>query len=135
MVNDVPAVRAEIHSAEGAVTVPSDCAVRKMRELAVTAVLLTVTVPATKVPTPILALVPSLICMPIPAVPATKLPPVRSVMPDEVHWNRAVLLEYAVGVLPVGTENPLVTLEVPVRTRRSTDTAPLNVAVPVNGKV
>src|SRR4051794_28985850 len=68
MVNDVPAVT--VYDRNPAVP-PGVFLLRKIRVVDVTDVFDTVTVPATRVETPILAFVPSLTANPPPAVPAT----------------------------------------------------------------
>lgn len=74
IVNDVAAVRAVTAIGVATATVPRDWTVRNIRELAVTTVVLTVTVPSTSVATPIDALLPSLISSLLPAVTSVRLP-------------------------------------------------------------
>lgn len=81
IVNDVAGVLAEMVSAEGAVTVPNVCAVRKIRLFAVTEVFATTTVPAASVTRPCLALAPSRVRKPLPRVVATTFPPVAVTLP------------------------------------------------------
>lgn len=74
MVNEVPATRAETYRNPG--VPPLDWLVKKIRDDAATAVVDTVTEPAISVAVPILALLPSLIYSPEPAV-------VMAILPDE----------------------------------------------------
>src|SRR6476469_5244090 len=71
-VNDVPAVLADTRNHPG--VPPPDWLSKKIREFAVTAVVFTVTAPATNVAEPIVALAPSLTLNPAPAVARFTLP-------------------------------------------------------------
>src|SRR6187399_840970 len=99
MVKLVAAVRADTASADGTVTVPRLWVVRKMRLVAVTAVVATTFVPVTNVATPILALVPSATEIPLPVVLRMSWPPtvkllVLAALAVEISATHVVPFEY-----------------------------------------
>ena len=130
MVNEVPALRVY----ERWPTVPPVVAREsRMRELAVTNVLLTVTVPATSVELPIAALVPSLISSLLPAVVKLRLPVILAAV--EMTSNTFVEFAEMAGLLDAGRYIPLVGAAPPLGMNVDALTDPPKVASPVEGKL
>lgn len=115
IVNETDGVRVNIAKAAGTIIVPKDWAVNIILELAVTIVLGTVTVPATKVAIPILALDPSLILILFPILFNWILPDISTISTGVVVPNPTfptglirIASAFVTKVSDIGTE-PVVT--------------------------